>query len=572
MRIASPVLCSLLILFHATTCGGDEEHTGTGAEAAAAPDTAGVPDATALEDTGMEDAAAADTAIERDTRPESEAMDERTPLRVLFVGNSYTAVNNLPAVVEQLVEHTRPGVDLSYEAINPGGASLSDHYFNADTRDRIASGDFDVVVIQGQSTEPLRPAGFAVTADRLGEEARKAGARVVFFATWARAPGSAYYEEQAFGGYNTPELMANALDRSYSRPNAMTARVGAAFQLALTELPDVELYLPDGSHPSRAGTLLAAAVVGQIVAGVTSELPDPPPLEVPAGDAERLFALVPRVACYGSFAFCAGACVWLGSDRSHCGGCGVQCADHEPCTAGECGCPNPDQTACARRCVYLPLDHNHCGACGNACEGGRRCFDGQCACLVHQERFVSMADLTARQPQCVTGEDDYHPSCDEAVHAVCAELDCFVSGFGPQMPATFNPEPPVTCVSGEVVATSWPALGELEPACGPEARGEQACATAIHRFCAAAGAVSGFGPVAVDGDDLEVTCLRRASLVEATWADLAAKLWQCNGDDVRWGLQCDFAAMRLCRDSGHSGGFGPVGVDGDAVTVVCVHD
>jgi hypothetical protein len=143
--------------------------------------------------------------------------------------------------------------------------------------ERIRSAAFDIVVIQPQSTEPVRPlSGFTFCADMLVEEIVATGARVLFFVTWAREAGHPDYERLGLGD---PTRMTNELELYARRPYATAqALVGRAFQIAIAELPEVDLYDVDGSHPSPAGSLLAACVLTQMVAGNYAVVPVPAPL------------------------------------------------------------------------------------------------------------------------------------------------------------------------------------------------------------------------------------------------------------------------------------------------------
>src|SRR5688572_11138944 len=75
-------------------------------------------------------------------------------LRVLFVGNSYTYVNDLPAVVHALGEAT-PNARVEVESVVVAGTRLSDHWLNTGGRERVQEGGWDAVVMQGQSLEPV---------------------------------------------------------------------------------------------------------------------------------------------------------------------------------------------------------------------------------------------------------------------------------------------------------------------------------------------------------------------------------------------------------------------------------
>ena len=212
--------------------------------------------------------------------------------RVLFVGNSYTYVNDLPAVVQALAAAT-PGYAFEVESVTPGGARLADHWSTTGARTLIESGNFDVVVLQGQSLEPLmQTENFDEHATLLADATHAATARGVWFATWARRAGDPVYANL---GLVDPESMTTNLELRYEAAAALhedaVARVGAAWQLALTTLPEVVLHSDDGSHPTAAGTLLAACVMFQSITGTAPRLPSAPPLGIPTTTAEALCAL-----------------------------------------------------------------------------------------------------------------------------------------------------------------------------------------------------------------------------------------------------------------------------------------
>lgn len=99
--------------------------------------------------------------------------------------------------------------------------------------------------------------------------------------------------------------------------------------------------------------------------------------------------------------------------------------------------------------------------------------------------------------------------CNAAIHRYCASLGA-ASGFGPVENALDSAT--VTCVpaaSSEVVTTSYTVLASHHGTCnGTLQRWGPDCAAAIHRFCMARGAASGFGPVENSGDTAVVTCVR----------------------------------------------------------------
>src|SRR5262249_22071004 len=107
------------------------------------------------------------------------------PLKALFVGNSFTARNDLPGLVAQLA--AARGRRLEHRLISSGGASLRTHWNAGVALQAIQSGQYDHVILQEQSTLPVKNAKRMHENVRLFDEAiRAAGARTILYATWAR--------------------------------------------------------------------------------------------------------------------------------------------------------------------------------------------------------------------------------------------------------------------------------------------------------------------------------------------------------------------------------------------------
>lgn len=130
------------------------------------------------------------------------------------------------------------------------------------------------------------------------------------------------------------------------------------------------------------------------------------------------------------------------------------------------------------------------------------------------------------------------------------------------------------CVRGDVRSTTYATLSAYVPACdGTTERVGLSCSTAISRYCAALGSVSGFGPVHSAGDELELTCLPHATMLRTTLEALAGTPFSgCEVSGAHFGFDCNQASWFLCTSMGHAGGFGPVEIEGDHASVVCVDE
>ena len=72
--------------------------------------------------------------------------------RVLFIGNSYTYVNDLPTMFAELAGAGGHRVETGMDA--PGGWTLANHVSSSDTLEQIKSSDCNYVVLQEQSEIP----------------------------------------------------------------------------------------------------------------------------------------------------------------------------------------------------------------------------------------------------------------------------------------------------------------------------------------------------------------------------------------------------------------------------------
>jgi hypothetical protein len=78
---------------------------------------------------------------------------DTSPRKVLFIGNSFTARNNLPGLIAQLA--AARGVTIEHHLISAGGASLRTHWNAGKALKAIQNGHYNYVVLQEQSTLPI---------------------------------------------------------------------------------------------------------------------------------------------------------------------------------------------------------------------------------------------------------------------------------------------------------------------------------------------------------------------------------------------------------------------------------
>jgi len=201
------------------------------------------------------------TKVSKITVP-SLSPTSRKPLRVLFIGNSYTFFNGgLGTLVQSLAAAAKGGRPLEFVEVTKGGQTLEGHWNEGKALAQIRKGGWDYVVLQEHSLRPLLDRDKMYTyAKKFDAEIRKVGAKTVFFETWARK--------------NRPE-MQSGLDLAYSgiakEVTATLAPAGLAWQAALKDRPGFALHIGDLSHPTPAGSYLNACVIYETLFGRSPE-------------------------------------------------------------------------------------------------------------------------------------------------------------------------------------------------------------------------------------------------------------------------------------------------------------
>ncbi len=190
--------------------------------------------------------------------PASSQSKER---KVLFLGNSYTGVNNLPQIISDIAINM--GDTLIFDLYTPGGYTLDQHSIDSIAINKIINGDWDYVVLQDQSQIPALPNYFSQGAISLCFQIRDAKpcARPVFYMTWGRQNGDAT-NCTVWPPVCTYEGMDSLLRNSYTEMaisnKAELSPVGKVWNNIRSNHPTINLYQTDGSHPSEAGSYVAA--------------------------------------------------------------------------------------------------------------------------------------------------------------------------------------------------------------------------------------------------------------------------------------------------------------------------
>src|SRR4051812_26965787 len=96
--------------------------------------------------------------------------------RILFIGNSFTQRKNLPALLADMAAER--GIELEHELIRAGGASLRTHWKAGRAAKKIETVRYDYLVLQEQSTLPVKNSKRMAENIRLFDDAiKQAGAK-----------------------------------------------------------------------------------------------------------------------------------------------------------------------------------------------------------------------------------------------------------------------------------------------------------------------------------------------------------------------------------------------------------
>lgn len=201
--------------------------------------------------------------------------ESATEFRVLFIGNSLTYANNLPALFRAV--GAGEGSLIHTETFASPGGSLTERLGDGAAMRALQAGHFDAVIIQERgghlaacmsSASEQRKAPCAASRkayDAFADAARESGARPILVATWG------------------PDDRWDArLDRSVSihakRNGSEVFHAGRALQALRASQPGITL-IPDGIHPSTQGALMLALALYR---DVTGKLPSARALRITA--------------------------------------------------------------------------------------------------------------------------------------------------------------------------------------------------------------------------------------------------------------------------------------------------
>ncbi|MFT4804799.1 MAG: hypothetical protein ACI8QP_001277 [Porticoccaceae bacterium] len=182
--------------------------------------------------------------------PLSIFSQEEKPLKVLFVGNSFTYFWNMPQLVKAMGESQ--GVHLDIHQSTVGGSNLKQHWLEekgTQTRKLLKEQKWDYVILGDHSLSTINtPERFKEYGEKFSKLIRSIGAEPIFYLTWA---------------YKSNPLMQLTITKTYldlaQELGAKVIPVGPVWMKARELRPDLNLYFDD-KHPTSDGSYLIALI------------------------------------------------------------------------------------------------------------------------------------------------------------------------------------------------------------------------------------------------------------------------------------------------------------------------
>ncbi len=173
--------------------------------------------------------------------------DAKAPRRVLFIGNSLTETNNLPAAVKALADAAGvPALTIGTDLV--GGTNLLDHWMGL--APAMIDRGWDIVVLQqGPTSTASGRAELRLMAARFAKRIRAAGGEPAFLMVWPESNNAT-----GFPGVSRSYRLAAEDVNGFLYP------AGEAWLETWRRNVSMPLYA-DGLHPSVHGTYLAALTI-----------------------------------------------------------------------------------------------------------------------------------------------------------------------------------------------------------------------------------------------------------------------------------------------------------------------
>lgn len=181
---------------------------------------------------------------------------------VLFIGNSFTFMNNMPFIFKDIA--TSKGRKVHVDTVVEGGKNLEFHSNQVETYAAIKSRKWDYVVVQAHSNELAQPDSKVDKntfpfAQKIIDSIRKNSpcTQVVLYMTWGYKYGNPKWAPIA--SYDSMQYrISNQYMRFADLLNTQVSPVGEVWKQVRMNHAGINLYDPDNFHPNLEGSYISA--------------------------------------------------------------------------------------------------------------------------------------------------------------------------------------------------------------------------------------------------------------------------------------------------------------------------
>lgn len=170
---------------------------------------------------------------------------------ILFVGNSLTYTNDLPAILTRIGRDS--GITIKTVTLAYPNYALEDHWNDGEMQKLIASGKYDFVVVQqGPSSQADGRAMLMDYGARIKALCKQHNAKLAFYMVWP-----------AMTNFHTFDGVIKNYSDAAAATNSLLCPVGQVWKNYFLATGDYSYYGPDEFHPSQKGSESAAWIIFQ---------------------------------------------------------------------------------------------------------------------------------------------------------------------------------------------------------------------------------------------------------------------------------------------------------------------
>lgn len=169
--------------------------------------------------------------------------------KILFVGNSLSGTNDLPALFENKAKSK--DIDVEVHSLISPAHSLEDHLLGNRIQLTIRNGHFDYVIIQ-QGPSPGSSGRDVLIKDggKIQRMCKQAGSKMAYLMVWPSKKN-----------YNRFDTVISSYTQTAKKNNAILIPAGQVWKDYIDATNDYSYYGSDGFNPSFKGSEVAAEVI-----------------------------------------------------------------------------------------------------------------------------------------------------------------------------------------------------------------------------------------------------------------------------------------------------------------------